>query len=151
MKITDTHVLFWGGVFSNFYRVGGSNARTSEQQFMLNKAAVFNDKEIYDRILGAANPMECKHLGRQIKNWDEEKWADARYKCMMDALEWKWNECTIFRLELMDTGDRIIVEASPDDRIWGIGFDENNAMANSDMWGLNLLGKCLMELREDKR
>lgn len=51
------------------------------------------------------------------------------------------------RAQLLATGDRELVEASPRDRIWGVGFAERNAGANRHRWGQNLLGKALMDVR----
>jgi ribA/ribD-fused uncharacterized protein len=55
------------------------------------------------------------------------------------------------RERLLETGERELIEASPSDRIWGIGFGKNNAEANKERWGLNLLGKALMRVRERLR
>lgn len=48
---------------------------------------------------------------------------------------------------LLATEERELVEASPMDRIWGVGFAEKNAGANRHRWGQNLLGKALMVVR----
>ncbi|KAI1122461.1 hypothetical protein F5Y10DRAFT_281703 [Nemania abortiva] len=56
-----------------------------------------------------------------------------------------------FREVLLATGDRELVEASPRDRIWGVGFGAKGAEAKRAKWGMNLLGKCLMEVREQFR
>ena len=148
MTVTDTHVLFWGGVLSNFYRVDGDPGRTSEKIFMINKAVTFNDKVSFEKINACNDPMQCKMLGRKVKGYKQEVWDQRRYPAMMNALLWKYGGCEKFRDTMTDTGNKIIVEASPDDRIWGIGFSEADAMDNESDWGLNLLGKCLMELRE---
>ena len=53
---------------------------------------------------------------------------------------------------LLATGDHIIVEASPYDRIWGVGLSEENDDLYKGNWnGQNLLGKALMEVREKLR
>ena len=149
MMITDTHVFFYGGPLSNFHWVGADSAKTSEQKFMLAKATIFNDREVFDKILAATSPRHCKSLGREIKNYDDEVWADSRYDAMMNALTWKYDACLLFRKALRECGDRIIVEASPIDRIWGIGYDETDAMSNQGSWGLNLLGRCPMQIKEE--
>lgn len=51
------------------------------------------------------------------------------------------------RRMLLATGDRELVEASPWDRVWGVGFREKDASANRHQWGQNLLGKALEEVR----
>lgn len=55
------------------------------------------------------------------------------------------------RKQLLATGTRDLVEASPRDRIWGIGFGWKNAEKQRQRWGLNLLGKALVEVRERLR
>ena len=55
------------------------------------------------------------------------------------------------RAKLLSTGDRLIVEASPFDRIWGIGYSAKDASANKDTWGENLLGVALMNVRRRLR
>ena len=50
---------------------------------------------------------------------------------------------------LLDTGNRILVEASPVDKIWGIGLAQDDPRAQNPLqWqGLNLLGFALMKVR----
>lgn len=52
---------------------------------------------------------------------------------------------------LLETGDRLLVEASPYDKIWGVGYSAANAAANEGNWGENLLGKALMRVRDRLR
>ena len=51
------------------------------------------------------------------------------------------------------TGSRVLVEASPRDRVWGIGLAADDERAGSpERWqGLNLLGFALMEVRHRLR
>ena len=149
MLVTETHILFYGGPLSNFYWVNDDSSSTSEQKFMLLKATIFDDTEAINKIADASYPSDCKAIGRTIKNFDNEVWANHRYDCMMGALTWKYDASQEFRQALREAGDRIIVEASPYDRIWGIGYTEEEAMDNQDSWGLNLLGQCLMDLKEE--
>jgi len=62
---------------------------------------------------------------------------------------YKFEQDEELKKTLIDTGDLILVEASPYDRIWGIGFKENKAMSERERWGLNLLGEALMRVREE--
>ena len=61
----------------------------------------------------------------------------------------KFRQHTDLRVLLQNTGNDIIANASPYDKIWGIGLSENNIMVqNQDNWiGLNLLGKILQRVR----
>jgi len=149
MLVTDTHVFFWGGVFSNFYRINNKIGQTSERLFMLGKAKLFKDNVTYDKIFACKDPLECKRLGRTVKNFDNAIWANNRYDCMMEALTWKYDASKEFRQLLRECGTKTIVEASPDDRIWGIGYYDHEAMEHQSSWGLNLLGQCLMQIKEE--
>lgn len=139
-------VFFWGGVFSNFHPITGDND-TSEHIFMAQKAIFFRDFETLAKIVVAPRPLDAKKLGRTIVGFDEEKWKTVREEAMMLALTMKAERCPEFRQALIDSGEKILVEASPRDSIWGIGFAEKDAVLNKDKWGLNLLGECLMAVR----
>ena len=149
-RITDTHHFFWGGPFSNWFpfefEYKGHTFANTEQAFMWEKALFFNDTFVAEQILNTPSPHANKKLGRQVKNFDAEKWSEVCYQIMVDVNIVKWKAMPN---PLLMTENRIIVEASAEDRIWGIGLapwddkvlDENN-------WdGQNLLGKTLMEVR----
>jgi hypothetical protein len=114
------------------------------------KAKTFNATNIMDRMAECQLPNVCKALGRQISNFNEAVWTKAREEAMFIACYAKFkNNSDILQL-LQETGDRILVEASPTDAVWGIGLAPNNPRAlNPINWnGMNLLGKCLMDVRE---
>ena len=142
------YFFFWGGILSNFHPIHG-NAFTSEKIYMAHKAMAFNDVETFNLITNSKTPREAKKLGRKVKGFDQAKWDELKVPAMLNALNVKFLACEEFRETLEGSKDRILVEASPQDRIWGIGFDEENALANIDNWGENLLGKCLMQIRHD--
>lgn len=161
IKVTDKHVLFWGGWPSNWFKASftledgeGNPMRfaTTEQYFMHRKAMMFHDKETADKILATNNPRKAKELGRQVRNYNDDLWNEKRYQIMFTANLYKYNQ----NKELMDAltsdelRDKTFVEASPYDRIWGIGIGmEDDASDDEKMWkGQNLLGKCLTELRD---
>lgn len=151
MKIEAGYYLFWGGVFSNFYKIDSNEGiLTSENIYMQQKALFFDDMDSFKLISQTNSPMESKRLGRKVKNFDSDLWDSYKYHAMLLALTTKYKICKKFREELLITAEKnlTIVEASPDDRIWGIGFDENNAIGNEEHWGQNLLGKALMEIRK---
>ena len=145
-KDPNNYIFFWGGIFSNFYSIDGPSV-TSEKWFMLQKAQYFKDKEIFYKILDSTTPGKCKRLGKKVKGFNEEEWCKIKANCMMMALKMKFFQCKEFREELLKTEDKILVEASPHDRIWGIGYSEDEALENYNNWGENLLGKCLMFTR----
>jgi ribA/ribD-fused uncharacterized protein len=143
--------FFWGGVFSNFHPINGDQAFTSEKIFMGLKGAAFHDLVALQNIRVASNPRDAKNAGRSVRNFSEEKWADLKVPAMMFALEIKFSACEEFRVALKESYDKneTLVEASPDDKIWGIGFRAADALANKAKWGTNLLGECLMSLRRN--
>lgn len=143
--------FFWGGILSNFHQFPkqeSSEFTSSEQAYMFTKASFFGDTEIATKILKSTTPKEAKKLGRKVQNFNQQAWDFVKTHAMDNALRMKANHCPEFVDFLLSTGNDILIEASPFDRIWGIGFDEENALANQEKWGQNLLGKCLMELRE---
>lgn len=160
-KITNTHVYFYGGVFSNWYpckftipasiNIPSNKIKVNcaEQAMMYYKAVYFNDIETAMEILDAKHPKAQKKLGRQVKNYNDDMWAKARYDLVVKILKCKFEQNKELRTILMMTGNRTLVEASPYDKIWGVGLGlDDYAIGNEQLWkGQNLLGKALMEVR----
>jgi len=119
---------------------------------MYQKALLFSDPSTGAKILATTSPKEQKALGRQVQNFDNDVWLKNRERIVGDGSYWKFvnslKEGEDLKGMLMGTGDRELVEASPMDKIWGIGFGEKNAESQRARWGLNLLGKALMRARE---
>jgi len=157
----EQYTFFWGGPFSNFahspFKVEvpekGSGIfiefANNEQYFMIKKAYIFDDKEIGAKILTETNPSEAKKLGREVKGFRNEIWDLVKEDCMYEGLLLKFKQNPDLLEELKKTGTTTIVEASPHDSIWGIGYNEKDALANRSTWGQNLLGKLLMKVREE--
>ncbi len=153
-------VFFWkdneeNGCFSNWYRrkfvIDDFEYLHVEQYMMAQKARLFHDAARYTAILRATNPWECKDLGKLVAPFDPMIWDLARYEIVKAGNRAKYEQNPDLKSKLLSTGKAILAEASPKDRIWGIGLDADSA-ANTDPadWpGLNLLGKILMELREE--
>ena len=128
--------------------------RTREQWMMFHKALIFAQKDyktqnldIVEKIMNSNDQDVIRSLGREVNGYNEKIWADARYEIVLCGNYLQFTQNEEMKLMLLNTKDRIIVEAASYDRIWGIGFNENNADKNKDKWGLNLLGKVLMEVR----
>ena len=118
---------------------------------MSKKALLFDDKEVFEQIMASDEPNEIKSLGRKIRNFDEKIWNDVKYSIVLNGNYLKFTQNRNLMNFLLSTGDKILVEASPFDKIWGIGMSENDERINNpDEWqGENLLGFALTEVREE--
>jgi ribA/ribD-fused uncharacterized protein len=123
---------------------------TAEHFMMWSKARLFGDEAVAARILTVEHPNEAKTLGRQVSGFDEATWARERFAIVTAASLAKFDQHDDLRSFLVGTGDRVLVEASPHDRVWGIGLTaDDERAADPDRWlGLNLLGYALMDARE---
>jgi ribA/ribD-fused uncharacterized protein len=145
--------LFWGGFMSQWHEAwfvaAGLTYRTAEHFMMVNKARLFNDHEAVRGIFDTPYPKEAKEIGRTVKNFDERIWAERRYDVVRTGNLLKFNQNAEERLMLMGTGNKLLVEASPYDTIWGIGRGEKDPLAHDVLqWrGRNLLGFALMSVR----
>jgi len=122
--------------------------RTSEQYMMWAKALLMSDEATAKKILAAPRPAEAKALGRQVRSFDQEL---LEWHC--DAIVERGNFSKFSQDErlkeiLLGTGNREIVETSPNDRFWGIGYDTESVEGNTENWDENRLGKALMGVRE---
>ena len=120
---------------------------------MAGKARLFRDDEMLAEILASASPAEAKQVGRKIRNFDEAAWKAARFDIVVAGNLGKFGQNPALERFLLDTGERVLVEASPHDRIWGIGMDARDpgAMDPRAWRGSNLLGFALMEVRSRLR
>lgn len=150
--ITNDYVFFWDGVFSQWYKydieIDGVVYNCAEQYMMAMKAKTFGDTASLTKIMKAKSPKEQKALGRQVANFDAAMWD-----CVAKNYVYKANLIKFsgdLKQYLLDTGDRELVEASPYDKIWGIGMGVNHPdILDKSKWqGKNWLGECLMQARD---
>jgi len=154
--VYDKHVAFWGSEFSNFYPCKftylGKEFKSSEQAFMYEKALFFKDNKTAELILNANTPKEAKALGRQVANYDDEIWAEAREDIMYNVVLAKFTQNSELGklITKADLSDKTFVEGSYYDGIWGVKMDYRNPdIDNEENWkGQNLLGKVLNRVRE---
>lgn len=113
------------------------------------KARIMGDEETRKRILASTDPKVIKALGREVRNFDEFKWQKHRKGIVVTGNLHKFMDNEDLKLFLLSTRDKILVEASPYDTIWGIGMKEDEPDChNIRLWkGENLLGFALMEVR----
>lgn len=135
------------------FTVGGIVYATAEHYMMAEKARLFGDDVARERVLAAPRPEDAKKLGRTVAGFDEAVWIAHRFAIIVRGNEAKFGQNAELGSYLSSTRGHILVEASPEDRIWGIGLAEKDADAgNPKKWrGLNLLGFALMEVRERLR
>lgn len=143
----------------------GTTFYSSEQYMMWRKALLFGDVASSFKILEAvtlddfetadnhptdwsACMSKVKNLGRDVNGFYESAWVDNREEIMCDGLTLKFSQNKNMGDMLKSTGDAILVEASPFDKVWGIGVGYHEAFDPDNWKGLNLLGECLMKVRD---
>jgi ribA/ribD-fused uncharacterized protein len=140
--------------FSQWYLspfvVDGVSFATAEHWMMAEKAKLFNDEAIFEQILTAPTPNEAKILGRKVRNYDDAVWNAHKFEIVKTGNIHKFSQHDAMRFFLLSTKQQVIVEASPYDRIWGIGMSQDDPRATlARTWdGENLLGFALMEVRD---
>ncbi|OIJ91086.1 hypothetical protein BIV25_30640 [Streptomyces sp. MUSC 14] len=130
--------------------VDGVEFATAEHWMMAGKARLFEDAEAERRILAAGHPSEAKKAGRLVRGFDEAIWERERFRIVVEGSVHKFASDDALRAFLLGTADRVLVEASPVDRVWGIGLAATDEAAmDPRRWkGPNLLGFALMAARE---
>ena len=153
------------GEFSNFYKLphtftipewcgvkGGTsiNVIFSEQSIMLCKASLFHDIETFEKIKKARNPFEAKKLGRVVKNFDESQWLECVCDIAVEVVYQKFKSNKSISDLLLSTQTKLLVEAAPHDKLWGVGLKVGDTRLNDPKkWkGSNVLGFALMKVRE---
>lgn len=161
----DNFVFFWGHIpaksgkitqscLSQWWKCNftesGINFCCAEQYMMYKKALLFKDHEHADEILKAKEPKTIKALGRLVNNFDDKVWNEHKAEIVLQGNILKFSQNPKLKAYLIGTGDRILVEASPYDRVWGIGMRAGaSGICDPQKWkGQNLLGFLLMEVRE---
>ncbi|KAJ4305178.1 hypothetical protein N0V90_000709 [Kalmusia sp. IMI 367209] len=128
----------------------GDTYVNAEVWMMVGKARLFGDESIARQMLDTTDPREHKALGRKVKNFNQKVWDSNKSRIVEEGNYHKFTiseDAVNLKAMLLATEEREIVEASPMDRIWGVGFAEKNAGQNRGRWGQNLLGKALMVVR----
>lgn len=162
---TLQYIFFWGHTnkynedvgkfcfsqwFESPFTVDKITYKSAEHWMMAQKALLFGDEISFDKIINCEKPGDAKELGRQVLGYDEQTWNDKKFDIVILGNIHKFNQHPKFADYLLKTENRIIVEASPVDTIWGIGLSqESNEIENIYAWrGQNLLGFALMTTRD---
>jgi ribA/ribD-fused uncharacterized protein len=135
------------------FTVDGVEYATAEHWMMAAKARLFGDEEAERAAVAAGHPSQAKKAGRLVRDFDDAVWERERYGIVVEGSVHKFGQDAGLRGFLLATGERLLVEASPMDRIWGIGLaaDDERAQDPARWRGLNLLGRALVEARERLR
>lgn len=156
----DKYLFFWGHrksgkPFSNWlpcqFKINGVEYNCTEQHMMHQKALLFNDIEIADKILQSNSPANQKKLGRQVKNFDPAIWDTNARTIVYEGNKAKYTQNPELLTILLKSAPLILVEASPYDKVWGIGLMEGDPKTfDETQWqGKNWLGEVLTKLRDD--
>lgn len=160
-----SYLHFWGhqprpdgapsnSCFSQWYhspfQLEGINYPTAEHYMMAEKSRLSGDSSTRERILAAASPGAAKALGREVVGFSDSLWNEHRFEIVVEGNYAKFSQEPKLAAFLCRTGNKVLVEASPVDAIWGIGLAADDPRAsNPNTWqGLNLLGFALMIVRE---
>jgi len=158
-------LFFWGhrpnkdgsvgkGCFSQWWEseftVDAIRYKTAEHFMMAEKARLFEDEAALQEILQTDHPFDVKKVGRRVSNFRPDDWDDHKFNIVVKGNYAKFSQNEELKQFLLNTKNRVLVEASPHDKIWGIGMDEFNPnVINPYSWrGQNLLGYALMEVRD---
>jgi ribA/ribD-fused uncharacterized protein len=154
MKVKFNYVFFWGGTFSQWcpspFEIDGEKYNCCEQYMMAKKALLFGDIQSYKKIMNTKDPKVQKAIGRTVKNFDRTTWEKVCREYVYEGNLAKFKQNPKMLQELLATGKREIVEASPFDTIWGVGLSENDSnILDKTKWkGTNWLGEAIVRVRQ---
>ena len=161
---TFKFVFFWGHtgsashvgtfVFSQWWQpatftLEGITYVSAEHYMMAEKARLFGDDAVREQAIAAKSPGAAKALGRTVANFDQATWEQHRFDIVVNGSIGKFGQNEPLKTYLLETGNKVLVEASPRDCIWGVGLGKNNEkITDPRTWrGQNLLGFALMKAR----
>jgi N-glycosidase YbiA len=131
------------GCFSNFSAHGielkGKWWPTSEHYFQAQKFAGTPHEEQVQR---AKTPKQAAEMGRDRSRPLRADWEQAKDNVMREAVLAKFLRHLDIQQILLSTGDEELIEATTNDYYWGCGTNKT---------GKNMLGKILVEVREEIR
>lgn len=144
---TDNVRLFQGAgdVLSNLYKCNLRHSNmvfhSLEQLYVYRHARVCRRDDIATTVMQARDSAAAMHVGKRLP--PNERWETIRFDIMSDCLQIKLEQCTEYRAALLESGDRRIIDNTPD-RIWGHGSAKTQD-------GLNVMGQLHEIKRRDLR
>lgn len=146
------------GCFSNWYPAAfdyaGVHFANSEQFMMFHKVMMFHKLELADQIMRTSDPAKCKRIaGQKFSEFDSELWEKTCQTVVKRGVKAKFSQNEDILKILLGTGNALLAECSPYDKKWGIGIDikDPDRLVIAKWKGRNLLGRILMEVREELR
>ena len=155
MRVTDNAIYFWNGTYSqwepSFFEIDGEKYNCAEQYMMAMKARTFEDFDALSRIMDTSSPLVQKAIGRKVLHFCPRRWGEVCRLIVYRGNLAKFTQNPTMYTELMDSGTKIIVEASPVDKIWGIGlhYNDDRVLDVANWNGTNWLGEAIMQVRSD--
>ena len=155
---SDEALAFFGyaSPFSNFhdsiFTINGKDYNNVEQYIQSKKAEMFEDEIAYQQIMLTKAPAQIKQLGKRIRNFNIDRWKASAKEICLTGIKAKFQQNTELRRKLLETGTRLIGEATFD-KYWGTGIPLNtsNTLMTSTWTGQNVTGEALMETRKALR
>ena len=129
-----------------------------EQYMMFQKASLFKDVKIKQKIIQEHNPKNIKKLGREVKNFNNATWNKYKEFIVYQGNLLKFSANEELKTRLLNTGNKVLIETSPFDSVYGVGLDyygrdlnkQQFDLLNVNDWkGSNLLGFALMQVRDE--
>ena len=122
--VRGEYAFFYGGCFSQWYACKFHDEEReyscAEQRMMYMKAKLFGDSSSAKKIMKTKSPKEQKALGRNVSRFDKEVWEHVARNIVFDSNLYKFTQNPFLKKNLLSTGKKLLVEASPYDAIWGI-------------------------------
>ena len=155
-KHDDKHLAFHGefSPCSNFHVSHfiwkDKTFHCTEQYIQYQKAILANDTKTADEILTCETALEAKRLGYKIHGFDMQKWSTEGYTICQEGIRCKFVQNPLLLQMLKSTGDKILIEASPD-KLWGtgIGLRDNQALNPSYWHSTGWMSTILMDIRDN--
>ena len=153
---TDKYVFFHGATWPSQWHkapmiIDGVQYNCCEQYMMAMKAKLFKDNTAFSQIMKATEPREHKKIGRKVKNFNQKTWDKHKNQIITDANYAKFSQNKKLKKKLLAIGsNKIFVEASTSDKVYGIGLGVMDKKAdNIKNWrGQNLLGYAITNVRD---